>query len=78
MEMAPPSHDIKPEIFKNIFLEDWTKLQREAEEIYEEALLLKKEGKYAKYTQLMRKYDIYIASAETMLDIAAKFPMAEA
>jgi len=76
--MAPPSHEIKPEIFKNIFLEDWIKLQREAEEVYEEALLLKKEGKYAQYTQLMRKYDIYIASADTMLDIAAKFPIAEA
>ena len=47
MEMAPPSHDIKPEIFKNIFLEDWSKLKREADEIYEEAFLLQQEVKQA-------------------------------
>lgn len=76
--MAPPSHEIKPEIFKNIFLEDWNKLRVEAREIYKEAIASKHAGKYAEYTRLIRKYDIYIASADTMLDIAAKFPIAEA
>jgi len=76
--MAPPSHEIRPEIFKNIFLEDWNKLRVEAEEIHKEALALKKQGNYVEYVKLMRKYDIYIASADTMLEIAAKFPVAEA
>ena len=78
MELANPSLEIKPEIFKNIFLEDWNKLRSEAETIYNEALALRKQGKYVEYMAKMRRYNVYIASADTMLEIAAKFPIAEA
>lgn len=78
MSLANTSPELKTEIFKNIFLEDWSKLQGEAAQIYDEAQELRKQGKYAQYMALMRKYDVYIASANTMLDIAAKFPVAEA
>lgn len=66
------------EDFRNIFLEDWAKLNEDAKEILEEAKVFKKNGESERYLNAIHKYNTYITTAETMLTLALKFPVAEA
>ena len=70
--------EITHEDFKSVYLEDWKKLHAEAEEILKEAEKLRDDGQISEYLHAMQRYDTYIASADTMLAVAAKFPVAEA
>jgi len=78
MSVAPTVPKIDHGIFKTLYLQDWFNLHKEAEEIYNEAILARQQGRLIEYTHLMKKYDIYISSAELIIATAIKFPEAEA
>ena len=72
------SHDIKNEDFLNIYLEDYSRLKQEAEEILKEANLFKQLGDDTSYLACLKKYEVYMLTVETMVVMAAKKPIAEA
>ena len=72
------SHDIKNEDFLNIYLEDYSRLKQEAEEILKEANLFKQLGDNTSYLTCLQKYEAYMLTVETMVVMAAKKPIAEA
>ena len=64
--------------FKTLYLEDFRNLQEEAVEILLEALRDKKNGEYDSYEKKMLKYETFKVTTETMLLMAAKYPLADA
>jgi|TARA_B100000287_G_scaffold382514_1_gene387659 hypothetical protein len=71
-------YELKNESFLNIYLEDYNKIKNEAEEIKKEAELFKQIGDNVTYLAYMRKYETYMMTAETMITLAVKRPIAEA
>tara|TARA_R110000824_G_scaffold195992_1_gene378956 strand:- start:6084 stop:6320 length:237 start_codon:yes stop_codon:yes gene_type:complete len=78
MSVAPSIPKLDHGIFKSIYLQDWFIIHREAAEIYNEAIIARNQGRIVEYTQLMKRYDIYISSAGLIIDVAIKFPEVEA
>ena len=71
--------DIKPRVFSlSIFFEDYFELIKESREIMYEALSLKRSGDLVGYQTLLKKYDVYLASADAILEVAIKNPTVQA
>ena len=73
-----PFDDIKVTDFKTLYLEDFRNLQQEAVEILLEAVEDKKNGDQESYEKKLLKYETFKVTTETMLLMAAKYPLAEA
>lgn len=67
--------EIKVEVFKNLYLEDYNKICQEADEIKREAELEKAAGNTKAYLALISKHKIYETTAKSMLDIMIKNPV---
>jgi hypothetical protein len=66
------------ESFKTFYLEDYAKLKEEALELKKEAEEIKRTGDNKAYKQKLYQYDVFNFTADTMLDLAIKYPVAEA
>tara|TARA_R100000008_G_C3586713_1_gene173005 strand:- start:116 stop:343 length:228 start_codon:yes stop_codon:yes gene_type:complete len=64
--------------FKTLYLEDYLKLKEEAALLKEEAEEIRLAGDSVTYLKKLQQYDVYVLTAETMLDLAIKKPVAEA
>tara|TARA_R110000824_G_scaffold185167_1_gene366105 strand:- start:76 stop:315 length:240 start_codon:yes stop_codon:yes gene_type:complete len=73
-----PFDDIKVADFRTLYLEDFRNLQQETIEILFEAVQDKKNGDQESYEKKMLKYETFKVTTETMLLMAAKYPLAEA
>ena len=67
--------EMKVEVFENLYLEDYNKICREAEEIKREAEFEKAAGNTKAYLTLLSRHQIYTNTAETMLDVVIKHPV---
>ena len=66
------------ESFKTLYLEDYFKLKEEAEILKKEAEQIRLSGDDVAYMQKLKQYDVYNLTADTMLELAIKKPVAEA
>jgi len=64
--------------FKTLYLEDYLKLKEEAAALKEEAEEIRRGGDDIAYLKKLQQYDVYLLTAETMLDLACKRPVADA
>ncbi len=71
-------YELKNESLRNSYLEDCNKIKNEDEGIKKEAELFKQIGDNVTYLAYMRKYETYMMTAETMITLAVKRPIAEA
>jgi len=74
----PGSIKVDAQHFKNIYLEDYLNIRKEADDILRSARSFQKAGEFIKYNQKIKQYKAYEHTAETMLLMAVKFPMAQA
>ena len=64
--------------FKTLYLEDYFKLKEEAELLRVEAEENRLAGNDIAYMEKLKQYDVYSLTADTMLSLAIKTPVAEA
>jgi|OM-RGC.v1.033966644 hypothetical protein len=64
--------------FKTLYLEDYFKLKEEAELLRIEAEENRLAGDDIAYMEKLKQYDVYNLTADTMLSLAIKTPVAEA
>lgn len=77
--MLEAAMDIKPTIIGvSIFLEDYSNLLKEAEEIKMEAEQHLKDGDLINYKKMLQRYNTYMITAETILLAAIKNPTVKA
>jgi len=71
--------DMKPRVIGlSIFFEDYFNLVKESREVMHEALQMKREGDLVGYQNLLKKYNVYLAAADAILEVAIKRPTVKA
>lgn len=72
------SNEIRFEGFKNLYFEDYIKIQAEADELLRLAEEYKALGETVNYMDTMRKHKAYEQTLDTLMNILIKNPVAEA
>ena len=70
--------ELVTESFRTLYLEDYLKLKEEAEWIEKEAEEIRLAGDPVEYSKKIKQCDMYHLTADTVLAVAIKKPLAQA